>query len=404
MKNHGMILFVSILVFLGPGLSVHAFDVGPVEIHGFASQGYLKSTGNDYLSVPTEKGSFEYNEVGVNFSTNITEKLRLGIQLISRDLGDTGNNEVKLDWAVADYKWRDELGLRFGKVKRPMGLYNEGRDVDMLRTFVLLPQGIYNEGLRDFQNSSEGFGIYGSITAGALGSFDYQSVLGAPSMEASDNKEVKLITALVPGLDLDDVDLTTYYASDSQIIWNTPLTGLRLGGTISFSKNKIEAPLPYTLPDGSTTLDLELKEQGSYTLSVEYQWSGLTLAAEYQLMPVKAELNIEGLPFDSMKSESYYASASYRFTDWLEAGAYYSVYYVMRGDDEGEFVEYLGYPDYAGWQKEAVVTLRIDLNPNWILKLEGHRINGVGQVFENTDIDDLEEDWSLFAVKTTVSF
>jgi hypothetical protein len=400
MKNLVFIGLVCSLAALCPSLSLHAVDLGQVDIHGFVSQGYLKSSANNYLSVETEKGSYEYNEVGVNLSTSLTEKLRVGVQLLSRDFGDVGNNEFNLDWAMADFKWRDELGFRFGKVKRPIGLYNEGRDVDMLRTFVFLPQGIYSEALREYQNSSEGFGIYGTLTAGALGTFDYQSVLGAPSLTARDTKEAQLLTIAIPVMDIDDVDIKARYASDSQLIWNTPLKGLRLGGTLTYSKAELTGPLPDPMPE----LVVNLDERGSYVLSGEYQSGGLTLAAEYLQLNMKLDVGLPGETFDKMDSVSYYGSISYRFTEWLEAGGYYSVYYLMKRDKEGDLVQAYGFPDYAAWQKEGVATLRFDLNPNWILKLEGHRINGVGQEFASSQADDLKENWWLFAAKTTVSF
>ena len=97
-------------IFLPAG---HAFagDVGDVEIHGFISQGYLWTTDNNYLA-DTEKGSFEFNELGINFSTWLSADLRAGIQLFARDLGTIGNDEITIDWAYADYHWRDWLGLR----------------------------------------------------------------------------------------------------------------------------------------------------------------------------------------------------------------------------------------------------------------------------------------------------
>ena len=78
-----------------------------IDIHGFVSQGYIKSTGNNYLSIKCKEGSFEFNEAGCSFSIQLTDELRGGIQLLSRDIGDQGNNEFLLDWAYADYHYKD---------------------------------------------------------------------------------------------------------------------------------------------------------------------------------------------------------------------------------------------------------------------------------------------------------
>jgi len=53
------------LIILSYGM---AFCHDDVAIHGFISQGYLKSDHNDFLA-ETEKGSFQFNEMGLNFST-----------------------------------------------------------------------------------------------------------------------------------------------------------------------------------------------------------------------------------------------------------------------------------------------------------------------------------------------
>ncbi|MFH2000258.1 MAG: hypothetical protein ABIK28_11295, partial [Planctomycetota bacterium] len=82
-----------------------------INIHGFISQGFMRSNHNNYLT-STKDGSYQFNEVGLNFSTELTENLHAGLQFISRDLGRFGNNEIKLDWAFFDYRWRDWLGVR----------------------------------------------------------------------------------------------------------------------------------------------------------------------------------------------------------------------------------------------------------------------------------------------------
>ena len=72
-------------LFISPGFSA---ELGGVDIHGFISQGFIMSDTYNYLTHNSKEGSFDYNEVGINFSKEMTDKLRLGIQLFARDLGD----------------------------------------------------------------------------------------------------------------------------------------------------------------------------------------------------------------------------------------------------------------------------------------------------------------------------
>src|SRR5688572_6895717 len=77
----------------------------PVEIHGFVSQGLLKSTDNNFLA-ESERGSVEFTEVGINFSRALSDRLRFGMQLFARDLGPIGDYSAKIDWAYFDYRYR----------------------------------------------------------------------------------------------------------------------------------------------------------------------------------------------------------------------------------------------------------------------------------------------------------
>ena len=75
--------------------------------------------------------------------------------------------------------YADGFGVRAGKIKLPIGFYNEGRDTDVLRPMVFLPQSLYDEMRRDILNAVVGAGIYGYLPAGAAGSIQYQIVYGA---------------------------------------------------------------------------------------------------------------------------------------------------------------------------------------------------------------------------------
>ena len=56
----------------------NAMDIPQIDIHGFVSQGYLKSDDNNYLG-RSEEGTYSFNEAAVNFSGDLTDKLRIGV-------------------------------------------------------------------------------------------------------------------------------------------------------------------------------------------------------------------------------------------------------------------------------------------------------------------------------------
>src|SRR5258705_10965934 len=112
------------------------------QIHGFASQGFILSSGNNYLA-RSKSGTFEFSEIGLNFTSQPTDKLRVGVQFFAQKLGPTGDYNAKMDWFYLDYRWKDWLGFRAGRTKLPFGLYNEVNDIDQARVPILLPQSVY---------------------------------------------------------------------------------------------------------------------------------------------------------------------------------------------------------------------------------------------------------------------
>ena len=237
-----------------------------IDIHGFLSQGYLKTTEYNYLIHNSKDGSFEFNEAAINFSTSLTDNLRCGLQLFSRDFGDQGNNEVKLDWAFLDYNLREEFGIRAGKIKRPMGFYNQGRDVDMGRTSIFLPQCIYNESLREQQVSIQGVSLYGNISLNAAGSVEYDLFYGTINMKNDFPVVVNVYTKLSGSIP-SGVKTTYDFARGGVLRWNTPLDELRFGYSFFQSSMQVETE---NLP----TIQLEIK--GWHILSAEFIWKSLS--------------------------------------------------------------------------------------------------------------------------------
>ena len=125
-----------------PGLSLPP-RLPPTQIHAFVSQGYIRSTRNNYLVDDSTGGSFEFTEVGINFTQLLTEDLRTGIQIFARQLGTDGDFRARMDWFYLDYRFADWLGIRAGRTKIPFGLYNEVNDIDSARVQILLPQAAY---------------------------------------------------------------------------------------------------------------------------------------------------------------------------------------------------------------------------------------------------------------------
>ncbi len=76
----------------------------------------------------------------------------------------------------------------------------------------------------------------------------------------------------------------------------------------------------------------------------------------------------------------------------------------VKEDKGGERFEAMGQPDFRAWQKDLALTARFDVNQNWLLKLEGHVMDGTADLFVSDNPDGFDQDWFLFAAKVTFSF
>ena len=140
--------------------------VGHFQAHGTFSQGFIYSSGNNYLSMHTDDGSARWSEGAINFRTAARDNLHLGLQLHSYVMGELGRGTVQLDWAFADYKKKSWLGFRGGKLKAPLGLFGEFEDTDTLYNWALLPQSMYESEFRSYNVPVIGGEVYGSVDRG----------------------------------------------------------------------------------------------------------------------------------------------------------------------------------------------------------------------------------------------
>ncbi len=86
-----------------------------VQVHGFASQGFVYTNDNNWLTMNTSQGSGAFTDFGLNMSTQVTDRLRVGAQVYDRNLGQLGQYHPSLDWAVRITASRVGLGFEAAK-------------------------------------------------------------------------------------------------------------------------------------------------------------------------------------------------------------------------------------------------------------------------------------------------
>jgi len=306
--------------------------------NGALTQTYLQTTGNqsdkDSTTFPnTDEGSWKFTEMLLGGSFEINEKLRIGAQAISRVYGNYGNYDLSLDWGYADYRHNEYIGLRLGKVKYALGIYNESRDVDSARTSILLSQGIYDEGNRSFVTATNGASIYGSFEKDKFGVLDYQFTLGNIDIPKDFvMNEFLGINGLWDSGRFEGKWLAGMHLEYSAP-WGSKLDGLKLG--FSHSEFRADAGITTDAPipnvpanydftyDISTTIFSVEYTQYKYTLGGEFMFRQLgpdvpdNVISNYQAVNITAwDILLDELTRDQ---RAYYLFGAYQVTEKYSA-------------------------------------------------------------------------------------
>ncbi len=366
-----------------PGLSLPP-RLPPTQIHAFVSQGYIRSTKNNYLVEDSTRGSFEFTEVGINFTQLLTDNLRTGIQVFARQLGKDGDFRARMDWFYLDYRFADWLGIRAGRTKIPFGLYNEVNDIDSARVPILLPQAAYpilNRNLLLAQTGAELYGYLGLDIAGGLEYRFYGGTLFADQ------------PVLPAGTVLNKFEVP--YLAGGRVMWETPV-GLRLGTSVQVLRFNLNATVvPGAAGAPATPLEEDVPFQ-LWLVSAEYALHDLLLAGEFGHW--HADVDLTGAPQTSITNQRFYGMASYRASPWFAPGVYYS---SLLSDIHKPLTR-------DNYQHDFAATLRFDINSYWLVKLEGHYIDGTADVSAalngNATLEMLARQWFVFLVKTTAYF
>ncbi|MEP6960854.1 MAG: hypothetical protein ABI995_02190 [Acidobacteriota bacterium] len=369
---------IALAAFLSatPGLVYGQFDFSlahrNVQVHSFASQGFAYSNANNYLTMKTSQGSFAMTDGGGNISTQITDKLRIGAQIYIRNVGELGRWHPVLDWGFADYRFKDWFGVRGGKVKTTLGLFNDSQDSEFVHTWALLPQSIYPLDLRGATIAHNGGDAYGVIPIKTLGHLEYTVYGGMRAFDPHGGYPYSLHTIFSTSSSTFNLQSETGSVVGADLRWNTPLKGLLVGASraVYGYQNHGEGS-PGNARQGYSSARATGDSTNAFYF--DYSLNRLRFYGEYQRYLEAYDIFVGSAqqPFYAFgyatDRRMAYVAGSYRVAKHLEIGSYYS-YYI------GE--HHLPHSDPRNHLFDKTVTARIDLNSNWNVKVEGHFMDG----------------------------
>ena len=335
-----------------------------IQIHGFTTQAFVKSQNNNWNTLGTIGGSAAWTEAVLNVSSQPTPKLRIAFQGRYALLGTIGNS-ITLDWADADYKVNERLGFRVGKVKTPAGMLNESQDIDPAQQWILMPQGVYQIASRNSTLSHFGGVLYGTEALGKLGKVQYWGWGGQRVINGNDGIYQVLRDR---GFTLPNGSTGPMYGGSLHYL--TPIRGWMAGASLDYEH-------PWGLIN-TATLSGYYQPGHFYQpfLYSQYEHKKLMAGAEYTRQALTKDIALTGVPATiSYKDQrSYYAMATYKLSEKLTGGAYYS-----STNDHKVVVS------NAKFQKDWALSLRYDFNSYLYAKAEEHIMDGTYQGYSTSD-------------------
>jgi hypothetical protein len=352
-------------------LEAQTWKVGnaTIQTHGFFSQAYLKTDTNNFLSMDTSEGSGAFTDAGINVSSQATPKLRVGAQLYLRNVGQFGNWKPQLDWGYVDYRFNPGIGLRAGKVKTVLGLYNDTQDVDFLHTWALLPLALYPVDLRGETISHVGGDVYGTVQLKTAGTVSYTSYGGyrpgdleggfAYGLRAvSSNTKTSTVVNSYKG-----------YAWGGDVRWNAAFAELFVGGSLFDQHMNADGTTTSAVTGATSPYVMRTKVDRTMAVYAEYQIARLRINGEYRRNNKVLDTNLDSTAGNSGDPRRWFASAAYRIARWVEVGAYRSVFIRDVAQDYSLPTMHI---------YDNVATARFDLAHYWSVKVEGHFMDGYG--------------------------
>jgi hypothetical protein len=367
------------------------------QVHGYAAQGFVLSSDNDFFGDSTD-GSFDYYEAGINAAVQVRPNLIFSAQAAIRDAGISDDGSARIDYALADYRLVAEAttqaGLRAGKVKNALGFYNETRDVVFTRPSILLPS-VYsdNQNQRSLIFTAPGAQAYGSIVTGSH-EWSFTGTLNA-ERDVRKSDERLLITLSVP------YDLRI---GDS---WNVQVMDSIDGGKWQFAYSHFAGEFRMT-----TAPELGLVGRFDVDLNVfsaRYNAERFTVTAEYVLVGNDNLLRIGNTPLlqTDTTADSGYLQAEYRVSPQWTVMTRMDTFYRNRNDRSArEFAAANPGADRRS-QVSHDFTIGINWRPDehWGVWAEHHWINGTAtlQALENPP-PVRDQRWSMFMLMAGYKF
>ncbi|MEH6628921.1 MAG: hypothetical protein V7739_20975 [Motiliproteus sp.] len=363
---------------------------------GFVTQGWSISDRNNFFGRSSgSHGAFSFRELGLNATVQLTSEVSVNGQLLSRWAGEVDKGGADVDYLFADWSWLQQesvqAGFRIGRIKNPIGFYNDTRDVAFTRPSALLPQSIYQDRVRELLLSSDGVAAY--FNSGyENGNLLLDLQLGKP--QVGKNSELSLL-----GRDWDgkyqDAELKL-----ARVLYEHDGGKYRLGLTLVDAESDFDGK-------GSDPFQSGAVEIFFIGYSAQYNQEYFSLTAEYVEETVKRK-DFNGVYSNPENTvEAFYLQADFRLKHRWTLFARYDEVIADRDDkDGGRYRLSTGLPAHQRFAKDWAIGVGHQYSPSLLLRGEFHHVDGTAWLpsLDNPNPSVLKRDWNLFLFQASYRF
>ncbi|MDH5446104.1 MAG: hypothetical protein OEY52_11140 [Gammaproteobacteria bacterium] len=395
-KQHQLIIYLFIYSI---SLCSATEEDSPFRVHGFVSQSYIYTDHNNFFGDQNGNGSLDFREIGFNTSYRMLPQLRFSGQVLSRNAGHVNDSDPRIDYALMDYRAIDNTninaGIRAGRVKIPIGFYNDTRDVAHTRNGILLPQSVYIASLRDMFLAADGGSLYmnNSSDFGNVG-FSYHSGNPVISKEGKTELEYILLTVNDPGnfeaepFELYRLDYTSINER-FRLAWTRAEVDFRYVS----APNSIIPPGNISILANIYSMQFNLNK---FDFTIEYM-DGMNTISNFS--PV--------IPNQTVNSQRYYYQIDYHFIEKWNLYLRFDHTHKNKDDPMGKkYAQQTGKPAHTQFAMDRTIGLRWHHSTNMMFGFEYHIIEGTGWLSpqENPDPTKTKKDWNMLMLQAAYRF
>jgi hypothetical protein len=329
--------------------SAQDLTLNQVAIHGYGAWSYGRTENGspNMFLFGHDRGDYSHVEFALNLSANLTDRLVITAQPFWHAGHHANQTSSGVDYVFGEWKFSDAMRFRVGSVKQPFGIYTEIFDVNTLRPFGALPQGVYGPagmvgkaysgmGLTGVKYAASGWGVGYDLYGGGL----------------EVNERDVALQVLVQGPDTTGKTLnlaetrTFRNVYGGRFILYTPINGLSVGVS-GYAGSR---------PLGTT--EVHRSVYGAHAEFLNDRWS------------VRSELAREEDDVNDRSIDGAYAEAAFRVTDsWQIAGLYSMQRTTLPGVDVSQAPTLLDHDEWGAG-------LNYWFSPNLAVKTSYHFVDG----------------------------